>query len=591
MKAFKSSPWIYGLFACVMALTSLTALASSPASAVASNQFAWPVNGSVPAGDIAWHRNAENGARAVDVAASVGSSVHAAQSGTVETVHTGCANSNSSGCGHGFGNYVVIRHNRAGVSNPLYTLYGHLDNSQMTVSTGSVVATGIKLGEIAMSGSTTGAHVHFAIGTCSTPWSAGSWDYDTNCTVWNGGETTAMSVSTSMAVPGTYHRLVATNTPEIGLDANPSLALSGDATIFVQHTARDGRASSRIKTLNGSGFDTVQTGSSTAWSLGGTSDIAADPTQEGRAWVAAIKDAGEHGELYLFRVESGNSTNIAHLDVGSETDQWSLNAAPSIAVDSQGNVYVAAVQADGDMSVFKRNATTGNIARTSIGNAGAWSTTGTVSLAMGPDDAIWLAAVTKQSVSEVRTYRGNPGMLSFSSYGKVGVDNWTVEAAPAIAVDNNGNVTVIAVKVTGAMWSYYNVGGQNGNWVKVNDDVGASQTWSTEGTMNMAVNGQGRVYVVGIRGTTANGGELQVFRMDPDSTVANSSWIHDHQVGTDSDWSPYAAPDIASTSVGTVFIAAVKQNCTLHTFVRNHSSGTWSNYGQIGSNGWTGCMP
>jgi hypothetical protein len=381
---------------------------------------------------------------------------------------------------------------------------------------------------------------------------------------------------------------VLSSQPAGAMDANPTITLSNSTTLLVQHTARDGRATTRLKTLNGPGYASVQTGSSTSWSTRGTSDIAMDPSQNGVAWTAIVKDAGDHGELYLFQVTSSGSTNIARLDVGSETDQWSLNAPPSIVVDSEGNVYVAAVQADGDMSVFKRNGSTGNIGRTSIGNAAAWSMTGTVSLAVGPDDAIWLAAATKQSVNEVRTYRGEPHLLSFSSYGKVGVDNWTVNIAPAIVVDNDGDVTVAAVKTTGAMWTYHNVDGQNGNWVKVDDDVGAVQTWSVEGTMNLAVNGDDTVYVAGVQGANSNGGELQVFTMTPNATVADSVWMHDEQIGTGSDWSPYSAPDIISTSVGTVFLVAVQADGELYAFVRNHSNGAWSNYGQIGGSGWTG---
>jgi len=376
--------------------------------------------------------------------------------------------------------------------------------------------------------------------------------------------------------------------PNGSMDANPSITLSSSTTLLVQHTSRDGRATTRFKTLNGPSYSTVQTGSSTSWSTRGTSDIAMDPSQSGVAWTALVKDAGDYGELYLFKVTTSGSTNIARLDVGSETDQWSLDAPPSIVVDSEGNVYVAAVQADGDMSVFKRNGETGNIGRTSIGNASAWSTNGTVSLAVGPDDAIWLAAVTKQSVNEVRTYRGVPHSLTFNYYGKVGVDNWTVEAAPAIIVDDDGDVTVVAVKTTGAMWSYHNIDGQNNNWVKINDNVGASETWSVEGTMNLAVNGDDTIYVAGVRNGNSDGGELQVFRMMPEATVADSVWVHDDQIGVASNWSQYSAPDIISTSVGTVFLVAMQVNGELHSFVRNHSTGIWSNYGQIGGSGWAG---
>jgi murein DD-endopeptidase MepM/ murein hydrolase activator NlpD len=186
------------------AMVSLTA---TPAQAVNADQFAWPATGHTDANDVAWHRSNENGARAVDIQASTGTPVYAAQSGVVVMASAGCANSNSWGCGHGFGNYVIIRHDRPSVANPLYTLYGHLNRDNLSVSVNQFVSTGTRLGEIALSGTTTGGHTHFAIGTCSTPSSSGPSDYDTNCTVWNGSDTADGTVTKGDPVPGTYAEL------------------------------------------------------------------------------------------------------------------------------------------------------------------------------------------------------------------------------------------------------------------------------------------------------------------------------------------------------------------------------------------------
>ena len=170
------------------------------ASAGVNDQFVYPVSGSTPVEDVAWHQNHENGTRAIDIAASSGAEVAAAQSGVVSTTFTGCANSGSTGCGHGYGNHVVIRHDRPGVDSPLYTLYGHL-NSIQSVGTGQHVTTGQKLGVVAMSGTTTGPHTHFAIGVCADQWWVAS------CTIWNGPDTTATAVNRGSLIPGVYPQL------------------------------------------------------------------------------------------------------------------------------------------------------------------------------------------------------------------------------------------------------------------------------------------------------------------------------------------------------------------------------------------------
>jgi hypothetical protein len=380
-------------------------------------------------------------------------------------------------------------------------------------------------------------------------------------------------------------------------DAGPSVALSDNATLMVQHTARNGDAKTNIKYNGGSDYYAVATGTTSAWSTSGTSDIANDPIAFETGWVAAVKDDGAYGKLYLFRVTPQGSTNVARLDVGSEIDQWSLNAPPSVVVDSQGNVYVAAVQQDGDMSIFKRNSLTGNIGRVSIGSAGAWSTHGTVNLALGPDDAIWYIAVTKEPVKEVRTYRGDPHTLTFNYYGKLGVlDNWTTKAAPAIVVDDDGDVTAVAVKNDGTMWGYHNVDGVYDNWVKINDDVGAIDTWSTEGSIGLAVSkaegiSNDRVYVAGVRNADALGGEMPIFMMNPDADVASTTWSFDEMLDNITTWSQYAAPDLVVAPGGTVFLVAVSRAGYLHSYSRSPSTGDWSSYGLIGSNGWAGNQP
>jgi hypothetical protein len=390
------------------------------------------------------------------------------------------------------------------------------------------------------------------------------------------------------------------STVENHYDAGPSAVLSG-ATLMVQHTSRSGDASTRIKTYGSSSYTEVPTNDTSNWATGGTSDIANDPTESNTAWVAAVQDAGEHGTMYLFKVTPSGSTKKARLDVNlgaeSETDKWSLDAPPSVVVNSEGDVYIAAVQDDGDMSIFKYDEPTDTYERVSIGNSGAWSNEGTVSLAIGPDDAVWYAAVTKSPIDEVRTYKGRPGTAIFDYAGTLGSQaDWTTKAAPAIVVDDDGDVTAVAVKNGGTMWSFHNVDGALEGWVTLSAPVGTDPDWSAEGSASLAVSkasgtSNDRVYVAGVRNANSNGGEMPIFMMKPDANVAGSTWSFDEMLGAVSDWSQYAAPDLAVASGGTVFLVVVNTDGYMHSYTRNPSNGDWNGYGLIGSNGWAGNKP
>jgi hypothetical protein len=270
-------------------------------------------------------------------------------------------------------------------------------------------------------------------------------------------------------------------------DAGPSIALTEGNTVAINHTTRSGDNRTYVSPASTPDYDGITTGiTGTGWATGGSSDVANDPSQEDTVWVAALKaTTSAHAKLYVYEVENGEDIQRAKLAVGDDDDQWSLEAAPSIVVDGEGNVYVVAVQADGDFYVFKINPASSPpyaFAYNKLGGNG-WSETGTVSLAWSSsDDAIWLTAATNDTYNEIRTFRNTPHALSFTSYGTVGCcAGWTVEAAPGIVVDNDGDVTIVAVKAatdgTGVMWSNHNVDGVEDNWVKINDDEAPQDSW------------------------------------------------------------------------------------------------------------------
>ena len=66
--------------------------------------------------------------------------------------------SQTSSCGGGYGNYIIIQHTDGN-----YTLYGHLYENSLTVSTGDSVTQGQVIAKMGSSGNSTGAHLHFEV--------------------------------------------------------------------------------------------------------------------------------------------------------------------------------------------------------------------------------------------------------------------------------------------------------------------------------------------------------------------------------------------------------------------------------------------
>jgi murein DD-endopeptidase MepM/ murein hydrolase activator NlpD len=120
--------------------------------------FAWPIRGRLTS-PYGWRSDPISGVRkhhaALDLAANKGTPIKAAMDGKVATV----------GYNGTYGNFIILTH-----SNGFQTMYAHM--SVTSVTQGTYVNQGTKIGEVGSTGYSTGPHLHFAIyknGTAVNP--------------------------------------------------------------------------------------------------------------------------------------------------------------------------------------------------------------------------------------------------------------------------------------------------------------------------------------------------------------------------------------------------------------------------------------
>ena len=126
----------------------------------AGGGWVWPTPGSHYITSQYGEARSYESHNAIDIGASTGTPIYAANSGTVTSSYSGCTHSNSGSnwcsCGGGYGNYVWILHN-----NGYETIYGHMIST--AVSTGQSVSAGQLIGYVGSTGWSTGPHLHFEL--------------------------------------------------------------------------------------------------------------------------------------------------------------------------------------------------------------------------------------------------------------------------------------------------------------------------------------------------------------------------------------------------------------------------------------------
>lgn len=133
---------------------------NAPSQIDAGDGWTWPIPGCYTiTGGYGEGRSYESHG-GTDIAASIGTPIYAANSGTVIDTSNDCSHSSAGvgGCNHGggYGNHVWIQHD-----NGYQTIYGHMINT--AVSTGEYVSKGQLIGYSGSTGWSTGPHLHFEL--------------------------------------------------------------------------------------------------------------------------------------------------------------------------------------------------------------------------------------------------------------------------------------------------------------------------------------------------------------------------------------------------------------------------------------------
>lgn len=126
-----------------------------------TGDWGWPTNqGYVITSKYAWRWGKMHYGIDISGAGNFGSQIYAANDGKVVYAYSSCPSRGkgiSDTCGGSLGNSVTIEH-----ADGYYTKYGHL-TSNVRVKVGQTVKKGDIIGYMGNSGSSTGAHLHFAV--------------------------------------------------------------------------------------------------------------------------------------------------------------------------------------------------------------------------------------------------------------------------------------------------------------------------------------------------------------------------------------------------------------------------------------------
>jgi surface antigen len=221
---------------------------------------------------------------------------------------------------------------------------------------------------------------------------------------------------------------------------------------------------------------------------------------------------------------------------------WSGHAAPSVATDAQGRIWMAAVTTGG--RVLAAHTAPGTVRFSRLRQLLSSATTSSPALAVDGQGRVRILAITD---SGTLLERHTPGVRSdrWSHPHRIGVPgSWSTQAAPAAVAAIRGSTWVAAVTRRGDLLSQHTThDGRRWTGMHLVD----RRTWSVTSTPALAAAQDGRVWLASV----GSRGSLVVRHTGPEA----ARWQRADELP--SEWSPYASPSLSVDRSGRSWLAAV----------------------------------
>jgi len=307
--------------------------------------------------------------------------------------------------------------------------------------------------------------------------------------------------------------------------------------------------------------DFTKLGSAGSWSAKATPALVVDAN--GNVWVAAMKKDGRLFARYfdgVWRSWREVAPGVTwSTDAGISMDARNNGAVTLVGVSSTGTLYHATGNRSGSSSAW-----TGVVRH---GVADSWSTTSPPAIAVS-GSKIQIGVIKANGDAYTQLYDG--GWKPFRPHGTW---SWAPDTGMSLTSRADGNVSMALVTAEGTLMHRTGLGHI---WTGFTQH-GIADSWSTQSTPNMVVDGESRLWITHVKA----GGGLYTSYYD-------NGWQPFTKHGTsDEPWSVHGGVSIAARSNGQVTLFGASADGDLYHFTGG--PGGWTGLTQHGvAESWAG---
>jgi surface antigen len=223
--------------------------------------------------------------------------------------------------------------------------------------------------------------------------------------------------------------------------AAPAILTDGQGRVWIAGVGTDGRVRTTHTGVSTPAFSPLRA----ALAGSQTSSPVIAPYGIGGVRVLAV---GPHGSLFERHTAGTRSDRLSPVRRLGRRGSWSTQAAPAVATDVHGRLWLAAVTHAGRLLVQHASGSGRRWSGFRAVDRRSWSVTSTPALADGPDGRLWLASVGDRGHLTVRSSR--PGNRGWSDGDRI-PGSWSPYSSPALSSDDSGRTWLAAVDTSGAL--------------------------------------------------------------------------------------------------------------------------------------------